>query len=314
MNNQMSFVVGMPEDLQIVFTMQLVKVIAKNMSQKFGRYAENSKLSETLGFFGDGSSQVYDDPVVEMFLRHIECFTDTIKSFNQRMSHIERMGLGQHWYCHYPRVKNDAGDFLHELMNNDLAGFSKFVLTVCDMTLTEIIEKAQKGLNHIQASKNDKLYSVLVVSNSMAAGKGNYKDSSHFDVLTSFSADAIGKNIASSIAFALESSLPGDSDYRFGALIDTVILKELVILANEQRICTIPLAHDGQVKGKEISSYSLGYRQALAAKGATAYSLNFHKLKMFGGDSNELLELASHFPRSAARALRGGAIEDALGL
>jgi hypothetical protein len=314
MKEKMSFVDGMPEDVQIVFTMQLIKEIAKNKSQKFNSYAEKSKLSETLGFFGNGSSQIYTDPVVEMFLRNIECFTDTIKSFNQRTSHIQAMGLGQQWYCHYPRVKSDAGDFLYAFMNNDIAGFSEFVLAVCDMTLTEIIEKAQKGLNHIQAGKSEKFYSVLIVSNCMAAGKGNYKDSSHFDVLTSFSADAIGKNLASSIAFALESSLPDDSDYRFGALIDTVILKELVILANEQRICTIPLAHDGQVQGKEIGSYLLGYRQALAAKGAAAYNLNFHKLKMFGGDSNELLELASHFPKSAARTLRGGAIEDALGL
>jgi hypothetical protein len=309
----MSFYAGMSEDEKIVFTMVLIQTIAKYISPRFMEYSDDTKLSEVLGSMIDNDKMVFEDPVISKLLLHIECYSDHAMEFSHRMSIMAAMSLDQH-LSNQPGIGRGERNLIDIISCHGVEGLSQFVLVVCDTTLEDIIQKTQRSLNHIPAVNEGALYSVDIFYSRMVSGKNNYADFYCLDVLTSFSAELLSKNIRSSIKYILETRLLNDPDHLVGALIDTVILRELTVRSNEDVMCTIPLMHDGHSQGKDMGSYSLDYRMALHAKGVSAYNLDFDRIKVNKGASKELLDLATHFPSGAARRLRGAALEDSLGL
>jgi hypothetical protein len=309
----MSFYAGMAEDEQYIFTMQLIKTIAKNMSTHYRVYPNGTPLSETLGIMEEDGSMVYNDPVVNNFLWHIECLTDKVIDFRQRMSVMARMNLGRHWSDH-SSVGIGGTNIIGAIKERGVEGLSAFVLAVCCMSLNEIITKTKNSLNYFPSKKMDSLYTVMVKTNSLVPDGNSFIDAHIMDALVSYSAEALSKNLSSSIKFLLEIHKPDDCTERMLKGLSSIILTEVSIRSNEEVLCIIPLIHDGQEPGKEIGSYSLEYRQALNAKGAAAYHLDFDNMTRVGGEAQVLLELAKHFPRRAARRLRGGALEDSIGL
>mgnify|MGYP006322504553 CR=1 FL=1 len=309
----MNFYAGMAEDEQYIFTMQLIRTIAKNLSPHFREYKNATPLSETLGVMEEDGSMVYNDPVVSKFLRHIQCHADNVIDFRQRMSVMARMNLGKHWSDH-SSVGIGGTNIIGAIKERGVEGLSAFVLAVCSMTLNELITKTKNTLNYFPSKRMDSLYTVMVKTNSLVPDGNSFIDAHIMDVLVSYSAEALSKNLSSSIKFLLEMHKPADCTERQLKGLSSIILTEVSIRSNEEVLCIIPVTHDGQELGKEIGSYSLGYRQALNAKGADVYHLDFDNLTKVGGEAQVLLDLAKHFPHRAARQLRGGALEDSLGL
>ena len=307
----MSFYAGMAEDEQYIFTMQLIKTIAKNLSPHFREYKNATPLSETLGVMEEDGSMVYNDPVVSKFLRHIQCHTDNIVDFRQRMSVIARINLGKHW-SEYSSPGHDGITIVQTIKERGVEGLSAFVLSACKLPLSEIIEQAKKvRVNYLPSNKAESLFTVIVRTNSLIPLGSNFVDSSIMDVLVSFSAEAVSKNLSSVMKMALEVRRPYESSEY---ILESVILTEVIIRSNEDILCYIPLTHDGQIPGKEYGTYSLKYRRNLNAKGASAYLLDFDQMQLVAGETQVLVDLSKHFPRRAARKLRGVALDDALGL
>lgn len=309
----MSFYAGMAEDEQLVFTMQLIKTIAKSLSPHFREYNNSTPLSEILGIMDVDGSMVFNDPVVNRFLSHINCSTDNVVDFRQRMSVMARMNLAKHWAEHFA-VDVDGTNIVSAIKQRGVEGLSQFVLSACNMTLNEVIEKTNASLNYFPSKEIGSLYNVVVKVNGLVTVENNFVDSNIMDVLISFSPEILAKNLSTAMKVVLETHKPSECSEKMAMGRSSVILMEVTIRSTEEIICKIPLTHDGQESGKKFSKYSLEYRQALNAQGAGAYNLDFDNMTVVGGESQVLLDLAKHFPRRAARNLRGGALEDSLGL
>jgi hypothetical protein len=309
----MSFYAGMAEDEQLVFTMQLIKTIARSLSPHYRKYNNSAPLSEILGIMEVDGSMVFNDPVVNKFLWHIQCLTDNVVDFRQRMSVMARMNLGKHWSDH-SSVGVGGSDIVGAIKQRGVEGLSQFVLSACNMTLEEIIKKTKASLNYYPSEKIGPLYNVIIRVNSLITDENNFVDSNIMDVLITFSPEILSKKLSTAMKVVLETHKSSECSEKMAKSLSSVILTEVTIRSNEEIICKIPLTHSGQESGKQFSRYSLEYRQALNAQGAGAYSLDFENMTVAGGESQVLLDLAKHFPRRAARNLRGGALEDSLGL
>jgi hypothetical protein len=312
----MSFLLGKAEDEQFVFIMQLIKNIAVLIHPEFRNSTES--LSGFLGLMNGGETRVYDDPVVKALLWHIGCLTDDPRDFRQRMSSMARPSLGEMWTSH-KSVGVGGSNVLGAARERGVEGLAHLTDRVCKVPLNEIVDITKRGLNFIPSTLDVNLYSVsfkasILVPNIKEPEAIQFMDSNKLDALVSFSPEAISQNIHGAIDFFLESLSGEHSNERAIRQRQSAILTEAVILSNEDVLCSIPIIHAGQDLAKDIDSYSLEYRKALNTKGSSAYQIDFDNLKIAEGDSEIFLQLAKHFPRRAARKLRGAALEDSLGL
>ena len=268
------------------------------------------------------ASEVMGDRAVRAFLRQTLATRPNYLELNNACETIKGKSLGHLW-ANYPSVSSGGTKLVEALEEVGSANLSEFVNIACSQSLDDLYERTEKNFNFLASddSKYSPLYSVSLRGNfiHMIDYDINFNgDDAYDEILHTFDLNGAYHNICSSIDFELNrlsnfimtgKGLPENTCHR-----DATYFTDVTIKSNGLDMVTIPLLFDGLDEEMQPGDYSIDFRKNLAAKGGGAYTLDLDNLKVLEASSSDLLKLSRSLPRSAARHLRGAALEDDLGM
>lgn len=268
------------------------------------------------------ASEIMSDRAVLAFISQTLAVRPNYLELSRACETIKSKSLGHLW-SNYPSVSIGGTKFVEALEESGSDNLSKFIQISCNQSLDDLYLKTERHFNVLLS--DDARYSPLYTINL----RGNFThmidydinfngDDSYDEVLTSFDLSGAFENISSAIDFELNKlsnvmmngkGIPENTCHR-----DATYFKELVITSNGLDMVSIPLMFEGFEPEIEPGDYSIEFRKKLAAKGGSAYTLDLNNIKVLDASSSDLLKLSKSLPRSAARHLRGVALEDDLGM
>lgn len=306
-----------------IFHLSLVQSICTSFKSGLNqKLIAHEKLVELLKSDTAYTSAIMNDPAVKAFIRQTLTVTPSYDELSKACMTIKDKSLGKLWES-YPSVSIGGTKFVEALDEYGTEKLSEFVGLACYSSLAHINESVLNRFNFLQG--NEGRYSPLYTLNL----SGNFihmidyginfnGDDKYEDVLITFDLDGVLKNIESAIDFELNklsaikmngAGIPDNLTHK-----DATYFSGLTITSNGVDMVSIPLTFDGYDKEADPATYSLDFRAKNAEKGGSAYTLDFDNLKVLDASSGDLLKLAKALPRSAARRLRGAALENDLGM